>query len=167
MYGMPLSQAFVLLAAVVVVVAATQWRRFHPFLVLVAVAAAFGAVAGYPTSQLGSLFGSGFSEKIYSPGLVIVAASLIAGIADNSGATDRLTATIDGWRQRRPNIGTAMAGLFGLIAGMGASASVAFAVLTPLIRPVGGTDATGRQSATMALALSISASHGLLVLTPV
>ena len=167
MYGMPLSQTFVLLAGVLFVVATTQWRPFHPFLVLVVVAAAFGAIAGYPTAQLGSLFGSGFSEKIYAPGLVIVAASLIAGIADSSGAAERLTATIEGWRPHRPRLGTWIAGFLGLVAGMGASASIAFALLTPLLRPIGGADTSRRQRATVTLALSISASHGLLVLTPV
>jgi GntP family gluconate:H+ symporter len=164
MYGMPLAQALVFVAAVVIIIGATQWRNFHPFLVLVVAAAAFGAIAGYPTAQLGSLFGSGFAERIYSPGLVIVAASLIAGLAESTGASDRLMAQIDRWRWFGAN---RIAGLLGLFAGLGASPAAAFALLTPLIRPIGGAQPQNRQSSTIALALAISASHGLVVLSPV
>ncbi len=92
MYGMPLSQSLVFLASVVLLLVATQWRRVHPFLVIVVIAAAFGYIAGFPTAQLGSDFGNGFAEKIYSPGLVIVAAGLIAGLAESTAATDWLMA---------------------------------------------------------------------------
>jgi GntP family gluconate:H+ symporter len=149
MYGMPLSQALVFTVAAFIIIVATQWRHFHPFLVLVVVATAFGYVAGYPTSQLGSLFGGGFGEKIYSPGLVIVAASLIAGLSEATAASDRLMAQIDRWRW------------------LAASPAAAFALITPLLRPIGGGKPQGRQSATIALALAISAAHGLLVLSPV
>jgi gluconate:H+ symporter, GntP family len=164
MYGMPLSQALVFLACVVILVAATQWRHFHPFLALVVIATAFGYIAGYPTAQLGGLFGSGFSEKIYSPGLVIVATSLIAGLAESTAASDRLMAQIDRWRWFGSDW---IAGSLGLIAGLGASPAAAFALLTPLIRPIGGDKPQDRQSSTIALALAISASHGLLALSPV
>ncbi len=49
MYGMPLAQALVFLTSVVVLILATQWRPFHPFIVLVVIAAVFGYIAGYPT----------------------------------------------------------------------------------------------------------------------
>ena len=39
--------------------------------------------------------------------------------------------------------------------------------LSPLLRPIGGDKPQSRQGATIALALAISASHGLLVLSPV
>jgi GntP family gluconate:H+ symporter len=164
MYGMPLSQALVFVVAVVIIIVATQWRHFHPFLVLVVIAAAFGYLAGYPTSQLGSLFGSGFAERIYSPGLVIVAASLIAGLAESTAASDRLMAQIDRWRWLGSNW---IAAALGLIAGLAASPAAAFALFTPLLRPIGGDKPQNRQRATIALALAISASHGLLVLSPV
>ena len=98
MYGMHLPQALVFSALVVVLIVATQWRHVHAFLAIVLVATAFGAIAGYTTAQLGSVFGSGFSEKAYSPGLVIVAAALIGGLAESTAASDRLMAEIDRWR---------------------------------------------------------------------
>jgi len=167
MYGMPIAQALVFLAAVIVLIAAIQWRHFHPFLAIVVIAAVFGFIAGFPTSILGRVFGTGFSDMIYSPGLVIVAAGLIAGIAETTTASDRLLAHIE--RLRSANgLGTnGIAAVLGLIAGIGASPASAFALLTPLLRPLGGTTAQQRKSTTMTLALAISASHGLIVLTPV
>jgi GntP family gluconate:H+ symporter len=164
MYGMPLSQALVFFASLVVLIVATQWRHFYPFLVIVVIASAFGFIAGFPTAQLGSVFGSGFSEKIYSPGLVIVAAGFVAGLAESTGASDRLTAMIDHWRRLGSNW---IAGFLGLMAGIGASPAAAFALLTPLLRPISGDMVQARKRTTIALALAISASHGLVLLSPV
>jgi len=164
MYGMHLSQALVFSASVFILILATQWRYFHPFLVLVVIAPAFGAIAGYTTAQLGSVFGSGFSEKIYSPGLVIVAAALVSGLAESTGASDRLMLKFDRWRWLGSNW---IAGFFGLIAGLGASPAAAFALLRPLLRPIGGMGLQDRQAASVASALALSASHGLLLFAPV
>jgi len=167
MYGMPLSQALVFLVAVIVIIGATQWRHFHPFIVITVVAAVFGFIAGFPTSFLGKLFGTGFSEMFYSPGLVIVAAAFIASVAESTPASDRLIAAIDGCRRRWPWLGyNRIAAVLGLIAGIGASPAAAFALLTPALPTLGGT-AQNRQGPTISLALAISASHGLLWLTPV
>jgi GntP family gluconate:H+ symporter len=163
MYGMPLAQALVFLTCVIAFVLATQWRPFHPFLVLVVLATTFGYIAGYPTSQLGSAFGSGFAEKFYSPGLVIVAAALIAGIAENTTAADRLMALIHRAGARGSSIITVC---LGLIAGLAASPASGFALLTPLLRPVADKTQSNERN-TLTMALAISASHGLAVLTPV
>jgi GntP family gluconate:H+ symporter len=163
MYGMPLAQALLFLTCVIAFILATQWRPFHPFLVLVVLAPIFGYIAGYPTSQLGSAFGSGFAEKFYSPGLVIVAASLIAGLAENTTASDRLMAAI----HRTRSVGSeVIASCLGLIAGLAASPASGFALLTPLLRPIAGK-AQSQERDNLAMALAISASHGLAVLTPV
>ena len=60
-----------------------------------------------------------------------------------------------------------IAALLGLVAGSAASPAAAFAVLTPLIRPIGGVKPSSREAATTALALAISASQGVVVLAPV
>ena len=162
MYGMPLSQALVFVAAAVVIVAAS--RRIHPFIVIAIVAAAFGYIAGYPTSQLGSAFGSGFSEKLYSPGLVIVTASVIAGLAEGTSAVERLAGLI---ARHRVIAGNRIPAIVGLVAGLGASPASAFALVSPLLPAFGGAKAHNRPGAGLTLALAISASHGLAVLTPV
>jgi GntP family gluconate:H+ symporter len=163
MYGMPLAQALLFLTCVIAFILATQWRPFHPFLVLVVLAPVFGYIAGYPTSQLGSAFGGGFAEKFYSPGMVIVAAALIAGLAESTTASDRLAAAI---RRARAVGSGIIAACLGLIAGLAASPASGFALLTPLLRPIAGK-AQSQERDTLAMALAISASHGLAVLTPV
>jgi GntP family gluconate:H+ symporter len=136
--------------------------------VIVVVASAFGFVAGFPTSYLGKLFGTGFSEMIYSPGLAIVAAAFIGGLAESTTASDRLTAAIDRGRRRWPWLGSnRIAAAVGLIAGIGASPAAAFALVTPVLPAIGGAMVQKRQPATITLALAISASHSLVWLTPV
>jgi gluconate:H+ symporter, GntP family len=158
---MPCIHALLLFASVIILIVAAR-RHVHPFLALVVVATAFGLACGLSIGQLAKSFGAGFSEKIYSPGLAIIAAGFVAGLAESTGASDRLTAIIDRWRWLGPS---RIATLLGLIAGIGASPASAFALLTPLVRPIAGEKAQARVAATLALA--ISASHGLVLLAPV
>ncbi len=164
MSGMPLFQALVLLVSAVILIAVTQSRRLHPFLALIIVATAFGLAAGFSTAFVGKTFGVGFSQSMIGPGLIIVAAGFVAALAESSGASDRLAAAIGGWRFPGS---TTIAALLGLIAGIGASPAAAFALLTPLLRPLGGGVARQSERAAITLALAISASHGLLLLAPV
>jgi GntP family gluconate:H+ symporter len=167
-YGLPGAQALIFLASVIVLIVATQWRPIHAFLVIVTVASAFGLLTGFSVAQLANAFGNGFAERIYLPGLVIVASSLVAGLAENTAASDRLMAAIGRWPKPWTWVGANwFAGFLGLIAGIGASPAAAFALLTPLLRPIGGKAAQSREPAAITLALAISAGHGLLLLTPV
>jgi GntP family gluconate:H+ symporter len=160
----PLVHALLLCASVVVLVVATQPRRLHPFLALVIIASAFGLAAGFSTAFVGKAFGAGFSQAVYSPGLVIVAAGLVAGFAESTGAAARLLTMIDRGRWFGS---TRFAAGLGLIAGIGASPASAFAILTPLLRAIGGGTAAKREATTIAPALAISASHGLVLFSPV
>lgn len=164
MYGMPFSQALVFLAAVIVIVFLTQWRRFPAFLVLAVVAPAFGAIAGFTTAQLGGVFGSGFAEKAYVPGLLIVAAGFVAALGESTMASARVAAKIARWRWFGS---TWLAAVVGVIGGLAASPAAAFALLTPLLRAIGRDAAPSRRPPSVALALGISASHGVALLTPV
>jgi GntP family gluconate:H+ symporter len=164
MSGMPLVQAFLFAASASVLIAATQLRYLHPFVAIVFVAAAFGLAAGFSIGFLGKAFGVGFSRASYSPGLVIVAAALVADLAESTGAADRLTAGIDRWRRLGS---TRVAAVLGLIAGMAASPAAAFALLMPIVRPIGGGPPPRREAATIALALALSASQGVVLLAPV
>ena len=53
---------------------------------------AFGLAAGFSTAFVGKAFGAGFAQAIYSPGLVIVAAGFVAGLAEATGAAGWLAA---------------------------------------------------------------------------
>jgi GntP family gluconate:H+ symporter len=154
---MPLFEALILVASIVVLVVATQSRHLHPFLALVIVAAGFGLACGFSISQIGKTFGNGFGQGAYSPGLVIVAASLVSGIAESAGACAPVWRWLSGhW----------IAACVGLVAGAGATPAAAFATVTPLLPPAGDSGGKGRAS-TIALALALSASHGLFVFSPV
>jgi GntP family gluconate:H+ symporter len=169
MSGMPFLPALLLSVSIIVLIAVTQWRRLHPFIAIVFVASAFGLAAGLSISLLGKAFGAGFSRAIYSPGLVIVAAALVAALAENAGATGRLTAMVDrsqSWRWRSWLGSTRLAALLGLIAGTGASPAAAFALLTPLVSAISGTKQKGG-AVSLTLALAISASHGLVLFSPI
>ena len=63
MSGMPFFDALLLLASVAVLIAATQLRHFHPFLVLVLVASAFGLAAGLSISLLVGTLVSDFLKR--------------------------------------------------------------------------------------------------------
>jgi GntP family gluconate:H+ symporter len=156
MMGWPAAQAVVFAISVVAIIAAVR-SRFHPFLVLTVIASAFGLIAGLSVSQVGKAFGNGFSESLYSPGLVIVAMALVAGIAERANAADNLASR---WPFLNNGWTTAA---FGLFAGIGASPAAALALLSPLL-PVG--DARSSQNAT-GTALAISAGHGVVWLSPI
>ena len=165
MSGMPLFDALLLLISVVVLVA-TPWRRLHPFLAIVAVATGFGLTAGFTIAFVGKAFGSGFAQAIASPGLAIVAAGLVLGLAEATGAAGWFAALAARWRSLGS---TWLAALAGLIAGLAATPSTAFALLTPLLRATSrdAAPATRHHARPLTLALAISASHGLLLVSPV
>ena len=164
MSGMPFFHTLLLLALVALLVVTTQLRRLHPFLVMVFVASAFGLAAGLSISLVGRAFGTGFSQALYSPGLVIIAAGLISALAESTGAAGRIATAIGHWRWFGR---TTVAALLGLIAGIGALPATAFALLMPLLRPIGGGASQKLAAAPLALALAISASHGLVLFSPV
>ena len=164
MSGMPFFHALLLLASVVLLIVTTQSRRVHPFLVMVFIASAFGLAAGLSISLVGRAFGTGFSQALYSPGLVIVAAGLVSGLAESTGAAGRVAAAINHWRWFGR---TTIAPLLGLVGGIGALPATAFALLMPLLRPIDGGASQKHGAAPIALALAISASHGLVLFSPV
>jgi GntP family gluconate:H+ symporter len=148
MSGMPLVQALLLLASLIALIALTQARLLHAFLAIVVVAAAFGLAAGFSTAFVGKAFGAGFAQAITSPGLVIVAAGFVAGLAEATGAAGWLAAKIGSWRWAGA---TRLPALCGLVAGLAASPS----------------EPHKRGAAPAALALAISAGHGLALISPV
>jgi GntP family gluconate:H+ symporter len=163
MYGMPLPQALVFLALTVALVAAIRRYRLDPFLPLILLAVVFGAAAGLSTSLIGKSFGNGFSQAIHSPGLALLAAAFMAGLAQRTGGIDRLHAAAS----RNPwLLSGKLWGTIGVIAGTAASPASAMALLTPLLHGVAG--ATSRRTAvTAGTALALSASHALVLFSPV
>ncbi len=167
MSGMPLAQTLVLFAAFLALITLVQARWLHAFLAIVAVATVFGLVVGFSTAFVGKAFGAGFAQAIASPGLAIVAAGFVAAIAEATGASVWLAAKFGATAESRPR--SVLPTLCGLVAGLAASPATAFAVLTPLLRAIAGeTVSPQRRGATAGtLALALSASHGLALVSPI
>jgi GntP family gluconate:H+ symporter len=163
MYGMPLAQALVFVALVAVLVAATQRDRVHPFLALILLAFVFGETAGLSTSLVGKSFGNGFAQAIHSPGLTIVAAAFVAGLAEAAGGLSSLRAAAARWRWLRSS---GLWGVVGFIGGIASSPASAVALLAPLIQGLAGATSK-RVAITTATALGISGSHALVLFSPV
>lgn len=153
-----LTYAAIFVAVVAVFALVTARGRIHPFIALVLAAFAFNQGVGWSLSFVVKSFSTGFGQSLAALGLVVVAAALMAEIADGTGATARLQQKARGWRSR-----SAPLAVLGLIGGMCASPAAAFAVLNPLRRGI------GRDSprSALTLGLSLSAGHGLLIPAPV
>lgn len=155
---MSLYQALYFFVALVFVLAATARQRTLPLLALIVGAAGFGFASGMSTSHFAKAFGLGFSQAVNGLGLTVLAAAFVAAIADAAGGTAWLREKARGWRCRS----LPMAGI-GLAAGVASTPAAAFAVLTPLLRAIGG----GAPRASLTLGLSLSGAHGLLLPAPV
>jgi len=159
---MPLVTAFYLAIALVVMLLLTDRARLHPFVAVIVVTAAFGFAVHMSLSQIGNLFGVGFTVTLQALGLVIVAASLMSVLAEQSGGADRLAAAAP----RRPLLARIVT-VIGTFAGLASTPGAAVAVLTPLMRSLGRNRADGGNRLTIFLSLAISAGHGLLLPAPV
>lgn len=158
---MPLLTACYLVLALVALLLLTDRMRLQPFIGLVVVTAVFGLVIHMSVSQIGNLFGVGFSNSLQTLGLVIVAAQIMFVVAEQSGAADRLAAAAP----RRPLLAQAVT-LLGTLAGVASTPAAALAALTPLIRSFGRNRTDGGNRLTVFLSLALSAGHGLLFPAP-
>ena len=161
---MPLLNAFLLCCAIVLLVMLTRRDRVHPFLAIAVVAVAFGAAARLSIGQISKYFGQGFSLTLVSSGLVIVAAAIIAAIADGTHASARITAATRHWPAR---VRAIVAIPLGLIAGLGGATPAAFAVLAPLRSAIAGAGTGTQRRIAVQLGLALSAGHGMLWPSPV
>jgi GntP family gluconate:H+ symporter len=159
---MPLVQALIFIAAAAILVAAIQ-SRLHPFFAILVVATGFGLACGLSVGLVGKTFGAGFSQALYSPGLVIVGAAIMVGIAKATNPVDRTSASVAAGRWLG---GGTISALVGLIAGIGTSPATAFALLSPLLRRLAGNSTVARPSIMIAPALALSAGHGLVLFSP-
>jgi GntP family gluconate:H+ symporter len=158
---MPLLTACYLAIALMAVILLTDKLRLQPFMALVAITAAFGFAIHMSISQIGNLFGVGFSQTLASAGLVIIAGSLMGVLAEQSGAADRLA----GGAPKRGGLARVITAL-GTIAGIASTPVAALAVLLPLTRSLGRNRSDGGDRLVIYLGLALSAGHGLLLPAP-
>lgn len=155
---MSLTQAAYFAVALALLAFAVQRGRVQPFLALLVAAIGFGYAAGMSTSHVGKAFGLGFAQSVNALGLTVVAAALMAEIADATGATAWLQHAAAGRRRRSLPLM-----FIGLVGGLASTPAAAFAVLNPLRRGFGGDS----PRSALVLGLSLSAGHGLIIPAPV
>ncbi len=183
---MPLQDAALLAVAVAAVALLTAWRRIDPFLALVAATIGFALAenlsnasfgwemitgVGPAAAHISKAFGTGFGLTAAAVGLAVLAAAMLAELANVSGGAARLAAAC---RPLRDSAGAAvLARPLGFLAGLGASAAVAYAITAPLRGALSGAPATGAETmpasarrAALSAGLSLSAAHALVLPAP-
>jgi GntP family gluconate:H+ symporter len=146
------------LFAAATIFATSRWRT-DPVLALIFCASALAAACGVSLGGAGKSFGSGFGAAAASPGLAVLAGTLVQALAARGGALTWLGAATRHWRARTRWAVVAM----GLIAGTGASPAAALAVSSPLAQAIGRRGA----DQALCLGLAISVGQGLLLPSPV
>jgi GntP family gluconate:H+ symporter len=168
---MPLEDAALLALAVAAVALLTVWRRVDPFLTLVAATIGFALAEGMSVAHVGKAFGTGFGVTAAAVGLAVLASAMLAELANASGAAARLSAACR--RLRKRFVAGLLAVPLGFLAGLGASAAVAYAITAPLRSALAGAPATGAETmpaparrAALSAGLSLSAAHALVLPAP-
>lgn len=152
---MPIYQAVLLAAALAGLAFLTARIGLHAFLALILIAVAYGLGADMAVTFIGQSITIGFTQTVEALGLVVVAASIAATFAERTGAAAAFA--------RRWPRGVGIWVPLGLVAGLCASISAAFALLAPMQRAVAGAPVP-RQAATLALALLTG--HALILPAP-
>jgi GntP family gluconate:H+ symporter len=162
---MPLVHLALLALVVAMLIGLIGWPRWHSFFAILAASALFGLATGQSISLIGKAFGTGFANTFESAGLVIIAGAVVLAVAKDTGAGARLSTIAAAWRRRWPSSAPSLA-LLGLVGGLAATPIAAFAILTPLRRCLEGSSRRWNAGAAVALALAITAGHGLLPPAP-
>ncbi|WP_119421948.1 GntT/GntP/DsdX family permease [Desertibaculum subflavum] len=152
---MSIYQAVLLAVALAGLAFLTARVGLHAFLALILIAVAYGLGADMAVTFIGQSITIGFTQTVEALGLVIVAASIAATFAERTGAAAAFA--------RRWPRGAGIWVPLGLVSGLCASISAAFALLAPMQRAVAGAPVP-RQAATLALALL--AGHALILPAP-
>ncbi len=151
-------------AAVVLIIVGTSRWRLHPFLVLLTVSLVLGLCSDMSLAYVIGSIGDGFATTVASIGLIVVAGSLIDIFLSRSGAGAQLAAAIAGRSERRH--GPAMMAAVGYVGGIAAFRDAAFVLLMPLVRAVARHSGQPPVTGAIALALALSATHGVLPPAP-
>jgi gluconate:H+ symporter, GntP family len=162
---MPVVHLALLALAVIALVGLIGWPRWYAFFAILATSALFGLAAGQSISLIGKAFGAGFATTVESTGLVIITSAVVLAVAVDSGAAVWLSSITAKWR-RRWLLSAPPLALLGLVAGLAATPTAAFAALTPLRRCLEGSSRRWNAAAAVTLSLAITAGHGLLPPAP-
>ncbi len=142
----------------------TTRLKVHPFLVLLLVSMAYGAVAGMSGEALVSSVSKGFGNTMGKIGLIIVLGVMIGAFLEHSGGARAIAEKVLGWIGNR-RIPLAM-GVLGYIVSIPVFADSGFMLLDPLNKSMSRRAGTSLAPGAIALGLGLMVSHTLMPPTP-
>jgi GntP family gluconate:H+ symporter len=153
-----------LIAAVALIILLTARLQIHPFIVLLAVAIAYGFLAGMPVEQIIASVNQGFGNTLGSIGLIIVLGVIIGAFLENSGGAYVVARRILNLVGRK-NVPPAM-GIMGYITSIPVFADSGFMLLSPLNKSLCKEAGISLAGGAIALSLGLTASHTMVPPTP-
>jgi GntP family gluconate:H+ symporter len=150
----------VFLAGIAGIVALTVRFKAHPFLAMFFTAVAMGVAYGIPGERLSELVVQGFSDVLGYIAVIIVSATVMGKVMEETGATYVVSRTVLGWvgRSRSP----VAAGVAGYILALPVMCcDTAFIMLSPLARALSAGSGYSLQLFTLALAAGTFTSFKL------
>ena len=150
----------VFLAGILSIVALTTRIRAHPFLSMFFVAIVMGVVYGIPAARLTDLVVQGFSKVLGYIAIIIVSATVMGKVMEETGATYVVSRTVLGWVGRgRSPVATGLAGYILALPVM--CCDTAFIMLSPLARALSTGGGYGLRLFTLVLAAGTFSSFKL------
>ncbi len=152
-----------LLSILFIILSTTRWN-LHPFLALLFAGIGFGLLSRMPPVDVVLAINEGFGQTIGHIGIVIIAGTIIGTFLERSGGAFSMAERILKWIGQR-QVPTAMA-CTGWIVSIPVFADSGFVILSPLNGAVSKRAKISLAGSAIALALGLTASHGLVPPTP-
>jgi len=150
----------VFLAGILSIVMLTTKVKAHPFLSMFFVAVVMGVAYGIPAARLSELVVQGFSKVLGYIAIIIVSATVMGKVMEETGATYVISRTVLGWVGRgRSPVATGLAGYILALPVM--CCDTAFIMLSPLAKALSTGSGYGLQLFTLALAAGTFSSFKL------
>lgn len=164
---------FVLILAIVLIIASTSKLKLHPFIALILVSFFIAMVAGVPINPVSgekpsagivNIMAGGFGSILTGIGIVIVLGTIIGSILEKSGAALKMADVVVNFVGKR-NPTLAMS-IIGYIVSIPVFCDSGYIIISPLRKAL--TKRTKASSVAMAIALStgLYASHVMVPPTP-
>lgn len=153
-----------LIVAVALIIFLTARLEIHPFIVLLAVAIAYGFVAGMPAGEIIASVNEGFGNTLGGIGLIIVLGIIIGAFLEYSGGAYVVARKILNLVGRK-NVPPAM-GAMGYFTSIPVFADSGFMLLSPLNKSLCKEAGVSLAASAIALSLCLTASHTMVPPTP-
>lgn len=155
---------FILLTAVLAIIAGTSRLKIHPFLALLGASYFVAISAGMPSGKIAGAIASGFGNLMTGIGLVIVLGTLLGTVLEKSGAAIKLAGIIS--RVVGPRYPVLAMSLIGYVVSIPVFCDSAYVILNTVRKSL--AIRSGKPSISLAIALGtgLYATHTLVPPTP-